>query len=172
MKSVNINGTEVFIEDMIRYDEGERLTVYTCTRGFKTVGIGHNLDANKSLDILHRSLNIGDKITKEESSLLFQHDLDVVFAGIQKNLLFFDSIEPKYQLVLINMVFQMGIAGVLKFKNTLKAMQADTVFLVKSGIKNSAWYKQTPNRAQRMIDVVSGNVPKEYLPKEIKHANI
>lgn len=165
MKSVIIKDIEVFIEDMIRYDEGEKLVVYTCTRGFKTVGIGHNLEANKSLDILHRSLNIGDKITKEESSALFQQDLDIVFAGIRKNLFFFETVKPKYQLVLINMIFQMGIGGVLKFKNTLKAMQEDNAFLVESGIKNSAWYKQTPNRAQRMIGVVREEIPKEYTPK-------
>lgn len=54
--------------------------------------------------------------------------------------------EPR-QAVLIGMVFQMGINGVLKFKNTLHQMELGNWELAAEGIRFSKWAEQTPSRA-------------------------
>lgn len=52
------------------------------------------------------------------------------------------------------MAYQMGVAGLAGFKNTL-AMIADGDFGgAASGMLNSKWAKQTPNRARRHADVM------------------
>lgn len=150
------------IEKMLRYDEGYSLKVYLCTQGFKTVGIGHNLDADPAKHILKRTLKVGDFITKEEATTLFNYDYNKVKIGIAQHMPTFSILEEKYQIVITNMVFQMGINGVLAFHNTLDAMQRNDTKAVVSGIENSKYYKQTTNRAKRMISIINGIIPIEY----------
>jgi len=152
----------ISIEKMISSDEGKKLTVYRCTRGFKTVGIGHNLDADGALDILKRQLNIGDKIAEAECSALFKRDLDNVYAGIKRNMPFFDALDDKYKPVIINMIFQMGINGVMAFKNTLQAMRDNNSQKAIAGIRASKYHSQTPERAERMVSLIAGKKVKEY----------
>jgi lysozyme len=148
---------------MLEYDEGKKLRVYRCTKGFRTVGIGCNLDADPHLGILGKRLKVGDPISQSECEALFDYDYLKVVNGIKQKMYFFGDLLPKYQVVIINMVFQMGINGVLKFKGTLQAMQNKNDAEVVRRMKNSLWYKQTPNRANRMIAIINGNIPKEYL---------
>jgi lysozyme len=151
------------VEKMLTYDEGKKLICYRCTRGFKTVGIGCNLDADPHLNILRRRLNVGDKITQAESVALFAYDLGNVVNAIQQKMYYYGDLPERYQVVLINMVFQMGIYGVLKFPSMLRAMKAGDDKRVIAEMKDSEWYHQTTNRANRMISIVQGKIPKEYL---------
>lgn len=148
---------------MLEYDEGKKLKVYRCTEGFKTVGVGCNLDANPHLNILHRNLKINALITSEECDLLFDYDYNNVLNEIKQKIYYFGDLLPKYQTVLVNMVYQMGINGVLKFKGVLKAMRDKDDAKVIANMKDSLWYRQTTNRANRLISIVNDKVPKEYL---------
>jgi lysozyme len=150
------------IEKMLEHDEGKKLIVYRCTQGFKTVGIGHNLDASSALDILNRHLNVGDKITQEECSRLFKRDIANVYAGIKRNMPYFDGLQDKYKPVIVNMIFQMGINGVLKFVRTLQAMRDDKPELATVGIRSSKYHEQTPERSERMIKLINGEKVPEY----------
>ena len=147
---------------MIASDEGKKLKVYLCSRGFKTVGIGHNLEADSALDILKRHLDIGDRITEAECTALFRRDLANVYAGIKRNMPYFDDLQDKYKPVIINMIFQMGINGVLKFVNTLSCMIKDDVQGAVNGIRASKYHKQTPERAERMVKLIKGIKVPEY----------
>lgn len=146
----------VDVRKMLIVDEGKKLTAYHCSEGFLTVGIGHNLDADPALSILNRHVRLHGVITEAECTALFEQDLAKVTRGIQQRMPYFDALTEKYQVVIINMVFQMGIDGVLKFKNTLQAMRRNDVTAVVTGIERSLYYKQTPARATRMIKLVYG----------------
>jgi lysozyme len=150
------------VEKMIASDEGKSLKVYPCSEGFKTVGIGHNLDSDSALDILNRHLDIGDRITEAECSALFRRDIANVYAGIKRNMPYFDDLEDKYKPVLINMIFQMGINGVLKFVHTLACMIKDDVEGAINGIRASKYHKQTTDRAERMVKLIKGEKVPEY----------
>lgn len=156
---------EIDIEQMLRFDEGEKFTAYICTGGYLTCGIGHNLDADPATDILKRTIKLGGKITPVESAALFKRDLDRVIYQLTTKLNGYEKMKPKYQVVLINMCFQLGFGGLLKFKNTLAAMRADKKDLVISNMKSSRWYSQTPNRVDRLISVIEGKIPSEYMKK-------
>jgi len=152
----------VNIQKMIEFEEGKRLDVYLDSEGILTVGIGHSLIADSALDILKRHIKLHDKITEAECTALFERDLKNVYALIKRKIPFFDGLEEKYKPVIINMVFQMGINRTLAFKNTLKAMTDDRHLAVIEGMKNSKWYKQTPNRVNRLILLVQDKSVKEY----------
>jgi lysozyme len=48
------------------------------------------------------------------------------------------------------MSYQMGTTGVMKFKNTLTAIEHGDYELAALGMLDSTWAKQTPNRARRL----------------------
>jgi len=152
----------VSIQKMIEFEEGKRLDAYLDSEGVLTVGIGHNLESDSAMDLLKRHVKLHDKITEDECTALFERDLKNVYASIKRKIPFFDGLEEKYKPVIINMVFQMGINSTLAFKNTLKAMADDRHLAVIEGMKNSKWYKQTPNRVNRLILLVQDKPVKDY----------
>lgn len=148
------------LRKMLIYDEGEVLNIYKDSLGYYTIGIGHLLtkSANYS-DALHQ-LNLEVKrttngtITKKESADLFEKDLKDVIKGVKSNVLLkevYESLDPIRRLALLNMVFQMGVNGVANFKNSMKMAKEKRWSDLEKNLKLSLWYKQTPNRANRVI---------------------
>ena len=52
---------------------------------------------------------------------------------------------------LLNMAFQMGVDGLLGFKNTLTTIEAGRYESAAEQMLQSRWAKQTPERAKRSI---------------------
>jgi lysozyme len=52
--------------------------------------------------------------------------------------------------VLINMGFNLGLAGLLKFKNTLAYVKAKTYVQAAANMRKSLWYKQVGKRADEL----------------------
>lgn len=130
------------IQSQLREDEGEKLTAYKDSLGFLTIGIGILIDERKP----------GAGITKEESTYLFQNRLRAKTAELRKAFTWFDKLDEVRQGVLINMAFQMGVAGVIGFKNTMSMVQQGDYEGAAKGMLNSLWAKQTPNRAKRLSE--------------------
>lgn len=127
------------IDQLIR-EEGEVLHAYKDHLGYLTIGVGILIDKRK-----------GGGITKEESRFLLLNRVKGVVEGIRKHLSWFDSIgnEPR-KAVLIGMAFQMGLNGLLGFKNTLEMIRVGDYDKAAVGMLNSLWARQTPARAKRM----------------------
>lgn len=151
------------IERMLTYDEGYRLTVYRCSAGFLTGGIGHNFDADPALKIMHRKVKFGDRLSPDEVIALFDYDIKKVLMGLKTSLPFFDDAPENIRAVLINMAFQMGINGLLKFKKMLGAMESGDYEGAAMQIEDSKYYKDTPNRARRVMWLCVGSIDKHYL---------
>jgi lysozyme len=153
------------IKNILIAEEGRRLKVYKDTKGILTVGIGHNLISDPVIDILGRRLKLDDMITVAECEKLFQKDLDRVNNNLPK---WFTKLKDKYQLVVLNMIFQMGLTRTLDFYSqkgepyTINLMLKDDLVEVISHIKKSKWYSDTPNRCDRLIRLLKGEVVKEY----------
>jgi lysozyme len=161
-------------EQLIK-DEGLRLFPYRCRAGKITIGIGRNLEGNPLTpnEIMHLLLsrphiqvnNMEAKslskmllvdfyqngITKDEALFLFENDLNTVASQLRSRLKWYSSAPEEVQNILFNMTFQMGIASVLSFKNTLAAIERKDYKAAAEGMKNSLWAKQTPVRANRLI---------------------
>ena len=59
------------------------------------------------------------------------------------------------QRVLVEMVFQLGYQKASGFKRMLAGLSAGDINAACSEMRNSAWYKQTPNRVQSLIKLMS-----------------
>lgn len=52
--------------------------------------------------------------------------------------------------IICEMIFQMGFAGVSKFKNMIKYLKEENYPDAANEMMRSRWYKQTPNRARSL----------------------
>lgn len=125
----------------LRDEEGEVLHAYTDSEGWLTIGVGRLIDKRK-----------GGGITREESEMLLNNDIQKVCVQLDANLPWWLSLSEARQGVLQGMAFQMGIAGLLGFKNTLQMIQAGDYEGAAKGMLASKWAKQTPARAKRMSE--------------------
>lgn len=127
------------IESQLREDEGEVLHVYKDSEGYFTIGIGILVDQRK-----------GGGLLPEESSFIFQNRMRILKGRIRKALPWFEELDEARQGVLLNMAYQMGLDGLLKFKNTLTAIKTRQWTLASVGMLDSLWARQTPERAERL----------------------
>nr|WP_319491073.1 glycoside hydrolase family protein [uncultured Desulfobacter sp.] len=132
------------LKSMLIEHEGIRLKPYRCTAGKLTIGVGHNLD------------DVG--ISKQEAMILLDNDIESVIDDLRSIFDIFDSLPSNVQLVLSDMRFQLGPKGFRGFRMMIKAVKAaDWPEMIRQ-MKDSSWYVQTPNRANRLIRLVEGLV--------------
>ena len=125
-------------EDLIA-EEGIRLKPYLCPAGKLTLGVGRNLD------------DVG--ITEDEAMAMLDNDIERVKGQLAKAFPWLETKSPDVQRAIANMTFQMGIGALLKFKKMLAALQARDYNAARREALDSAWAKQTPQRAKRVTDL-------------------
>jgi lysozyme len=123
----------------LRRDEGERLQAYRDHLGYLTIGIGRLIDERR-----------GGGISREESAYLLRNDIARIDRALQDRLPWIVTLSPARRGVLMNMAFQMGVDGLLGFRNTLTMIEQGEYERAAVGMLNSKWAQQTPERAHRL----------------------
>ena len=136
--SSNPSWTTKAREQLIRH-EGEVLHAYQDHLGFWTIGVGRLIDKRK-----------GGGISKEESAMLLNNDMNSRIVALQEKLPWFDSLNDARKAVLLNMSFQLGIAGLMSFTKTLDLIKNGYYDEAATNMLKSKWATQTPNRANEM----------------------
>jgi lysozyme len=132
----------------LRLHEGERLKPYRCTAGKLTIGIGRNLEDRG--------------ITAEESAYLLGNDIDHHWRELLRALPWVASLDSVRQRVLLDMAFNLGITGMLGFKNTLATIQAGNYQRGAEMMLQSKWAGQVGQRAVRLSRMMAtGKEPQE-----------
>ncbi len=141
--------------ELIR-DEDERLKVYRCTAGKRTIGIGRNLDdvgiskaETASLGITLASV-LKNGITREQSRALFANDIAACERQLDAKLPWWRTLNDVRQRVLLNMCFNLGINRLLGFKNTLAKMERGDFVGAAAGMRASLWARQVGDRDERL----------------------
>lgn len=125
----------------LRGEEGEVLYEYKDHLGYSTIGVGRLIDKRK-----------GGGITTEESAYLLNNDITKIVEQLDKRLSWWKKLDDARKGVLVNMAFQMGVDGLLGFRNTLKLIEAGKYEEAAKGMLQSKWATQTPSRAKRMAE--------------------
>jgi lysozyme len=125
----------------LRLDEGEVLSAYQDHLGYWTIGVGRLIDSRK-----------GGGISKEESAYLLTNDINSRIKDISAALPWFEALDDARKGVLINMSFQLGVAGLLQFKTMLAYIEAGKYSEASDSMYQSLWAKQTPQRCNRMSE--------------------
>lgn len=124
----------------LRGDEGERKCVYQDHLGYWTIGVGRLVDARKP----------GAGLRPHEIAYLLQSDIDERIEALTRRLPWFQNLDDARRGVLLNMAFQLGVDGLLGFRNTLALIERGEYERAGDAMLQSLWAKQTPARAARM----------------------
>ena len=126
------------LAEQLKKHEGLRLKPYTDTVGKLTLGIGRNLE---------------DKgITEQEALFMLNNDVDYFHGQLNKKLTWFKNLDDARQNVLVNMAFNLGVAGLLTFKNMLDAVRMGLFLVAAEEMLDSKWAKQVGYRAEELAE--------------------
>ncbi len=121
--------------------EGLRLKPYRCTAGKLTIGIGRNLD------------DCG--ITESEAYIMLINDIMNCEIQLQAKIPdIYNQLDEVRKSVLVNMCFNLGINGLLGFKNTLAFVKAGDWERAANGMLASKWAKQVGRRAIELSELM------------------
>ena len=126
--------------DRIKQHEGFSGVPYKDSLGRTTIGYGRCTDTNP--------------ITKDEAEFLLYQDL-VKARSSAGAFSFYSNLSPKRRQVLIEMIFQLGFGGVRKFRKMLDSLERADYKSAASEMINSIWYRQTPERCQKLADIIA-----------------
>jgi len=126
------------LESRIKKHEGLRFTPYKDSEGILTVGYGRNIEAVP--------------FSQDEVDLMFRNDLRRARDGAESFAAYTQMNETR-RGVLIEMVFQMGVGGVSKFKRFLDAAFNRDWARAAEEMLDSKWARQTPERAKELAKI-------------------
>jgi len=135
------------IVNQLRRDEGESATCYLDHLGYQTIGVGRLIDKRR-----------GGGLRPDEIAYLLNNDIQERREALKKALPFFVNLSSARQGALINMAFQMGVAGLLEFKQTLKLIEGGDWAGAAKAMLDSKWATQTPARAARLAKQMETNL--------------
>ena len=138
----------VTLQDEIANDEGVVYETYHCSLGHLTGGIGHLIT---EWDEEFYEKPIGTKVPNQQVNDWFTKDIAVTINDCKIIFDNFDSLPEEAQLVIANMCFQLGRPRLSKFKNFIAAVKDEDWQRAGDEMQDSRWYKQTTNRADRLI---------------------
>ncbi len=115
------------LESLLKAHEGYRRLIYKCSQGFWTGGYGRNLQTKG--------------LSPEEALYLLQNDIKECI-GLLTPFVWFESLDDVRKGVMVELTFNMGLPGLLKFKKTLvHVANHDWAKAVKE-LCNSQWARQ------------------------------
>ena len=132
--------------DALKRDEGLRLTPYNDTRGFTTIYYGHNLDANPLPDAVIQAAN------EATAAVVLAADVARIQLKLFKDLPWIQQKPLVIQGVLLNLAFNIGVAGEEAFHHMLGDIQAGNYEQAAIAGAQSAWYTEVGDRAKRLME--------------------
>ena len=134
------------LQQQIMFEEGVKYEIYNDHLGYKTFGVGHLVRATDP----ENEMEVGTKVSKMRVSDCFEADLYVAINDMEK---FTEGMEidDNIKECVTEMVFQLGLSRLNKFKKFKQALLDGDIETAQAEMKDSLWYKQTTNRADRLI---------------------
>ena len=128
------------IIEQLKIHEGYKPTVYKCTAGVDTIGVGF------AIKDLH--------LSEEVCELILTEKLEVLEERFEKKFDWFGTSPVEVRNVMLNMAYQLGFAGFCKFKKTIAYLQEAEWEKASEEMLDSKWAVQTPNRAKELSEII------------------
>jgi lysozyme len=129
-------------------DEGCINEVYLDHLGYPTFGIGHLI---KDTDPEY-GCKVGEKISAERVAEAFEDDIQITYNDCLRLYSDFDMLPTEVQLIIANMMYNLGATRLGKFKGMKAAVDSRDWQKAADEMIDSLWYKQVTNRANRLVD--------------------
>ena len=131
----------------LEMDEGVKYEIYKDHLGYPTFGIGHLvIDSDPE-----HGQEIGTSVSKDRVIEAFDKDVQIVLSDCERLYNDFNVLPEECQMIIANMMFNMGRPRLSKFKGMKAGVDAQDWNKAADEMIDSNWYKQVPNRAGRLV---------------------
>ena len=134
------------LREELKEDEGCKYEIYLDHLGLPTHGIGHLITEWDE----EYEKPVGTPVSEDRVNNCFAKDVETVLEDCKVLYSNFDELPEEVQLILANMMFNMGRTRLSKFKKLKLAVDDEDWMEASIQMEDSRWYKQVPNRAERL----------------------
>ena len=142
------------LQKQLERDEGVKYEVYLDHLGYPTFGIGHLITD----DDPECGAAVGTKVSDDRVKEAFSSDIETVLSDCER--LYedpvggrsFGDLPEEAQLIIANMMFNMGYTRLSKFKGMKRGVDAKDWTAAADEMVDSRWYKQVTFRAERLVN--------------------
>lgn len=131
----------------LEYDEGCKYEIYLDHLGLPTFGIGHLVTE----DDPEHGQEVGTAVTEERVIEVFEKDVQVTIDECKKLYDDWFDLPDEVQLIIANMMFNMGRPRLSQFKGMKAGVDARDWNRAADEMVDSKWYRQVTNRADRLV---------------------
>jgi len=136
------------LQEELEIDEGCKYEIYLDHLGYPTFGVGHLvLESDPEY-----GWEVGASIDTHRVNEAFESDICGVLHDCSKLYSDFGDLPEEVQLIIANMMFNMGYTRLSKFKGMKRGVDARDWNTAADEMVDSRWYNQVTNRANRLVE--------------------
>jgi lysozyme len=136
------------LREELKVDEGVKYEIYLDHLGLPTFGIGHLvLESDEEY-----GQPVGTTVSEQRVNECFEKDVEQVLSDCKTLYSDFDSLPGEAQLIIANMMFNMGRPRLSKFKGMKAGVDSRDWNKAADEMVDSRWYRQVTNRADRLVN--------------------
>ncbi len=143
IKDGTIMDIETLRDDIIKEEGGIILNPYQDHLGYWTIGAGHLIRDDEKEELMK-------PISQERAIEIFMKDFNIALKDMETFTMDMDIDENAKECV-AHMVFQLGLPRLQKFVKFKECLKNKDYAGAMVEMKDSRWYNQTTNRANRII---------------------
>ena len=136
------------LREELEIDEGCKYEIYLDHLGYPTFGIGHLITD----DDPEYGWEVGASIDTVRVHEAFESDIEGVLSDCSKLYSDFGDLPEEAQRVIANMMFNMGLTRLSKFKGMKRGVDSRNWNQAADEMVDSRWYRQVTNRANRLVE--------------------
>ena len=149
--------------DFTQQEEGFRDRTYLDSTNNPTIGYGFNFNSGiaprvwkeAGIQTSYKQAKYGKAaITPDEAIALYRTSKKIAADDARSYYPDFDRLNPRQQTALTDVSYQMGLPTLQQFSGLKKAIKTGNVNAIISSIRKSKYYTQTPERADRVIQLL------------------
>ena len=120
-------------KEQLKRHEGFSPSLYKCPAGKPTIGFGFNLEQELMPEFV--------------ASIWLENLIDGIDFELDQRFTFYNCLSEIRKSVLINMRYNLGMAGLLSFKKMIKALEDGNYHEAANQMRDSKWHTQVGQRA-------------------------
>lgn len=129
------------LRDQLIRDEGDVPYAYQDSLGYWTIGVGFLIDRRK-----------GGRLPDAVRDFWLDYEITEKRKDLERRIPWITALDQTRQDCLLNMAFNLGVEGLLSFKNTLSLVQSGQYEKASVEMLKSRWATQVGNRAKRLSE--------------------
>ena len=135
------------LREELERDEGRVDEIYLDHLGYPTFGIGHLVTAHDK----EHGWSVGTDVDEERVLEAFALDVQTVLSDCEILYPDFYDLPEEAQLIIANMMFNMGRTRLSKFKGMKRGVDSRNWEEAADEMVDSRWYTQVERRADRLV---------------------